>query len=67
MVGVDILGQAIKYLILDSRSTTTIMFVQPLLMGRSITKSIEMSFYLRSRIGSGFRSLLYVSYKALAC
>jgi hypothetical protein len=66
MVGVDILGQAIKCLILDSWSTTTIIFVQPLLTGRSTIKSIEISFYLRSKIGSSFRSPLYVLYEALA-
>ena len=65
-VGVNILGQAIKCLILDSWSITTIIFIQPLLIGRLIIKSIEMSFYLWFRIGSGFRSLLYVLYKALA-
>ena len=65
-VGVNILGQAIKCLILDSRSITTIMFVQPLLTGRLTTKSINISFYLRSRIGSSFRSPLYDSCEALA-
>jgi len=66
MVGVNISGQAIKCLILDSRSITTIMFIQPLLKGRSITKLIKISFYLRSGIGSGFRKPLYILYKALA-
>jgi len=66
MVGVNILGQAIKCLILNSRSITTIMFIQPLLIGSSTTKLIKMSFHLRSRIGSGFRKPLYVLYKALA-
>ena len=66
MVGVNILGQAIKYLILDSRSTTTIIFIQPLLIGRSITKLIKISFYLQSGTGSSFRSPLYVLYEALA-
>ena len=61
------LGQAIKCLILDSWSITTIMFVQPLLMGSSTTKLIEMSFHLRSGIGSGFRKPLYILCKALAC
>ena len=46
MAGVDILGQAIKYLILDSWSITTIIFIQPLLMGRLIIKLIKISFYL---------------------
>jgi len=59
-------GQAIKYFILDSRSITTIMFIQPLLTKNSTIKLIKMSFYLRSRIGSGFRKPLYVLYKALA-
>jgi hypothetical protein len=66
MAGIDILGQAIKCLILNSRSITTIIFIQPLLTGRLIIKLIKMSFYLRSGIGSGFRSLLYVLYEALA-
>jgi len=60
------LGQAIKCFILDSWSITTIMFIQPLLIGRSTTKLIKMSFYLRSGIGSGFRKPLYVLCKALA-
>jgi phosphoglycerol transferase MdoB-like AlkP superfamily enzyme len=66
MVGVDILGQAIKCLILDSWSITTIIFIQPLLIGRLIIKLINISFYLQSRIGSSFRSLLYVLCEALA-
>jgi len=66
MVGVNILGQAIKCLILDSWSITTIMFIQPLLMGSLTTKLIEISFHLWSRTGSGFRKPLYVLYKALA-
>jgi len=66
MVGINILGQAIKCLILDSWSITTIMFIQPLLIGRLITKLIKISFHLRSRIGSSFRKPLYVLYKALA-
>ena len=66
MVGINILGQAIKYLILDSQSTTTIIFIQPLLIGRPITKSIKISFYLQSGTGSSFRSPLYALYKALA-
>jgi hypothetical protein len=64
--GINISGQAIKCLILDSRFTTTIIFIYPLLIGRLTIKSIKMSFYLRSGTGSGFRSLLYVLYKALA-
>jgi hypothetical protein len=66
MVGVNILGQAIKCLILDNRSITTIMFVQLLLIGRLTTKLIKMSFYLRSGTGSSFRRPLYVLYEALA-
>ena len=66
IVGINILGQAIKYLILDSQSITTIIFIQPLLIGRLITKLIKISFYLQSGIGSSFRSLLYILYKALA-
>jgi len=66
MVGVNILGQAIKCLILDSWSITTIIFIQPLFTGRSIIKLIKISFYLRSRAGSSFRRPLYVLCKALA-
>jgi hypothetical protein len=66
MVGINISGQAIKYLILDSRSITTIIFIQPLLIGRLITKLIEISFYLWSGTESSFRSLLYVLCEALA-
>jgi len=66
MIGINILGQAIKCLILDSWSITTIIFMQPLLIGRLITKLIKISFYLWSRTGSGFKRLLYVLYKALA-
>jgi len=65
-VGVNILGQAIKCLILDSRSTTTIIFMQPLLIGRLIIKLIKIFFYLRSGIGSSFKRPLYILYKALA-
>jgi len=60
------LGQAIKCLILDSQSITTIMFAQPLLTGRSTMKLIKMSFYLQSGTGSGFKKPLYFLYKALA-
>jgi len=66
MVGVNILGQAIKCLILDSRSITTIIFIQPLLIGKLIIKLIKIFFYLWFGIGSGFRKPLYVLYKALA-
>jgi hypothetical protein len=67
MAGVDILGQAIRYLILDSQFITTIIFSQPLLLGSLIIKLIKMSFYLQFRTGSGFKRPLYVLYKALAC
>jgi hypothetical protein len=60
------LGQAIRCLILDNWSTTTIIFVQPLLIGRLTIKLIKMSFYLWSGTGSGFRRPLYVLYEALA-
>jgi len=66
MAGADILGQAIKCFILDSRSITTIMFIHPLLTGSSITKLIKMSFYFWSGTGSSFRKPLYVLCKALA-
>ena len=66
MASINILGQVIKYLILNSRSTTTIIFVQPLLTGKSTIKSIKISFYLQSRTGSGFKKPLYILYKALA-
>ena len=66
MVGINILGQAIKCLILNSQSITTIIFIQPLLMERLTIKLIKISFYLRSGTGSGFRKPLYVLYKALA-
>jgi len=46
MAGINILGQAIKCLILDSRSITIIIFVQPLLIGSLTTKLIKISFYL---------------------
>ena len=67
MAGVDISGQAIRCLILDNQSITTIMFIQPLLTGRLIIKSIKIFFYFQSRVGSGFNRLLYILYKALAC
>ena len=66
IVSVNISGQAIRYLILNSQSTTTIIFIQPLLTGRSITKLIKISFYLQFRAGSGFNRPLYILYKALA-
>ena len=65
-VGVNILGQAIKCFILDSRFITIIIFIQPLLTERLIIKLIEISFYLQSRAGSGFNRPLYILYKALA-
>jgi len=40
------LGQAIKYFILDSWFITTIIFIQPLLKKKLIIKLIKMSFYL---------------------
>jgi len=59
-------GQAIKCLILDSWSITTIIFMQPLLIGRLIIKLIKTSFYLWFGIGSGFKRPLYVLCEALA-
>ena len=44
--GADISGQAIKCFILDNWSMTTIMFLQPLLLGSLIIKLIKISFYL---------------------
>ena len=67
MVGINILGQAIKCLILDSWFITTIIFIQPLLTGSSTIKLIKISFYLWFRTGSGFKKPLYILYKALAC
>ena len=64
--GVNISGQAIMCLILDNQSTTTIIFMQPLLTGRSTIKLIKISFHLQSRAGSGFSRPLYILYKALA-
>ena len=64
--GVNILKQAIRCLILDNQSITTIIFIQPLLTRRSIIKLIKISFHLWSRTGSGFRSLLYALCEALA-
>jgi len=58
-------GQAIKYFILDSQSTTTIMFMQLLLIKSLTTKLIKMSFYLRSGINSSFKKPLYILYEAL--
>ena len=66
MAGVNILGQAIKYLILNSWSITTIMFIQPLFTGRLIIKLIKISFHLQSRAGSSFNRPLYILCKALA-
>jgi len=60
------LGQAIRCFILGSWSITTIIFIQPLLLGRLTTKLIKMSFYLWSRMGRGFRKPLYILYEALA-
>ena len=66
MAGADISEQVIRCLILDSQSTTTMMFVQPLLAERLTTKLTEMSFHLWSKTGSGFKRPLYVLCKALA-
>ena len=66
IAGVDISGQAIRYLILDSWSITTIIFLQPLLLGSLIIKLIKISFHLQSRTGSGFKKPLYVLCEALA-
>ena len=66
IAGVNILGQAIRCLILDSQFITTIIFIQPLLTGRLIIKLIEMSFYFQFKAGSGFNRLLYVLCEALA-
>jgi len=66
MAGANILGQAIKCFILNSRSITTIIFIYPLLIGSLITKLIKMSFYLRSGTGSSFRKPLYILCKSLA-
>ena len=66
MVGANILGQAIKYFILDSWSITTIIFIHPLLAGSLIIKLIKIFFYLQSGTGSGFKRPLYILYKALA-
>jgi hypothetical protein len=67
IIGVNILGQAIKCLILDSQSITIMIFMQLLLIERSTTKLIEISFHLWSGAGSGFKKLLYILYKALTC
>jgi len=66
MAGANILGQAIKCFILDSRSITIIMFIHPLLIGSLTIKLIKISFYLWSGIDNGFRKPLYILYKALA-
>jgi hypothetical protein len=65
IIGIDILKQAIKGLILVNQSTTIIIFIQPLLTGKLITKSTKIFFYFRSGADSGFKSLLYILYKAL--
>ena len=61
---VDILGQVIRCLILNSWSIITIMFIQPLLTERLIIKLIKMSFYFQSRAGSGFNRLLYILFNS---
>ena len=45
MVDINILGQAIKYLILNNRSIIIIIFIQPPLLGKLITKLIKIFFY----------------------
>ena len=52
--------------ILTDYVITTIVFIQPLLIGRLIIKLIKIFFYLWFRIGSSLRRLFYVLYKALA-
>ena len=66
ITGVNILGQVIRYFILNSQSITTIIFIQPLFTGRLTIKLIKISFYFQSGAGSGFNRLLYILYKALA-
>ena len=66
MAGTNISGQVIRYFILDSWFITTIIFLQPLLLGSPTIKLIEISFYLQSGTGSGFKRLLYVLYNTLA-
>ena len=66
MVGINISRQAIRCLILNSRSITTIIFLQPLLLGRLIIKLIKIFFYFWSKTGSSFKRLLYILCKALA-
>ena len=65
-VGINILGQAIRYLILNSQSITTIIFTQPLLTKRLTIKLIKISFHLQSGAGSSFSRPLYVLYETLA-
>ena len=67
MAGTNILGQAIEYLILDSQSITTIIFLQLPLLGRLIITLIEISFYFQFRTSSSFKRPLYILCKALAC
>ena len=66
MAGVNILKQAIRCFILNSRSIITMIFIQPLLTGRLTIKLIKISFYSQSKAGSGFNKPLYILYKALA-
>jgi len=65
MAGINILGQAIKCFILNSRSITIIIFMQLLLIRSLTTKLIKISFYFWFRISSGFKKPLYILYKAL--
>ena len=44
MLGINILGQTIKYFILDSWFITTIIFIQPLFIGRLTIKLIKLIF-----------------------
>ena len=66
MAGVNILGQAIRYLILNSQFITTIIFIQLLLTGRLTIKLIKICFHFQSRVGNGFSRPLYILCKALA-
>ena len=65
MANINILKQAIRRFILNSWFITTIIFIQPLLTGRLITKLIKISFYLQFGAGSVFNRLIYILYKAL--
>jgi len=60
------LGQAIKYFILNSQSIIIIIFIQYLFIKSLITKLIKMFFYFQSRISSGFKNPLYILCEVLA-